>query len=62
MKQTFRCIKCGKRLFDVFGGEPTTAISIKCPRCHGMCVFDYTPKTDEKPHVQSTPKSVSNGH
>ena len=47
MVKTFRCMKCGKRLFDVFGGQPTTALSIKCHRCGATSVFDYAPKPSD---------------
>lgn len=42
MKKIFRCLRCGKRLFDVTGGEPATALSIQCPRCKTITVFDYS--------------------
>lgn len=46
MVKTFRCAKCGKKLFDVVGGQPTTALQIKCARCGGVSIFDYLPKRD----------------
>lgn len=45
--RVFRCMKCGKKLFEVIGGEPTTALSIKCSKCRSISIFDYLPKIDE---------------
>jgi len=54
MIKTFRCVKCGRRLFDVHGGEPTTALSIKCQRCGTVSVFDYTSKKAPEPRPKES--------
>lgn len=48
MYKTFRCGNCNQRLFDVKGGEPRTAILIKCPRCGVISSFDYRPREELK--------------
>lgn len=67
MQQEFRCVECGRLLFKVTGGYPTTALSIKCSRCGATSIFNYLKKddcqnehtTDQKPHDTKSVKSTN---
>ena len=67
MQYEFRCLECGRLLFKVIGGYPTTALSIKCSRCGTTSIFNYLRKQEgetesipaQKPHDTKSIKSTN---